>query len=227
MNFKIFITSLFFLSAQAEVRVYFFGKNISDHQIFTVKDVKNLSLAHSHHFNNKLRTFLYVPGLVKPFTDEESQTMIKALLQLWDNSNVLFVDWSACPTDALGAKNMFKEANKILEQLIKGDIRTDRLHVIGFGLGTFIAGYIGKFFNNASMPIARITGLNPHNLVNAPFLAPYEIKRTDARFVDVIHVDEIFGMPTTNGHVDYWVNGGKDQPGCFGAGEFYKKFKKH
>lgn len=219
MNLKFFLTTFFFLSAHAEIKVYFFGKNISNHQIFTAKDVKNISLTDSDYFHSKLRTFLYVPGLLKPFVDEESQTMIKALLQLWDNSNVLFVDWSSCPTDAVGAKKMFKEADTVLNELIKSDLKPEKLHVIGFGLGSFIAGYIGKFFNNASLPIARLTGLNPHNLANAPFLAPYEIKRTDAKFVDIIHVDEVFGMPTTNGHVDYWPNGGKDQPGCFGAGE--------
>lgn len=219
MNLNIFLTTFFFLSAHAEIKVYFFGKNISNHQVFTAKDVKNISLTDSDYFHSKLRTFLYVPGLLKPFVDEESQTMIKALLQLWDNSNVLFVDWSSCPTDAVGAKKMFKEADTVLNELIKSDLKPEKLHVIGFGLGSFIAGYIGKFFNNASLPIARLTGLNPHNLANAPFLAPYEIKRTDAKFVDIIHVDEVFGMPTTNGHVDYWPNGGKDQPGCFGAGE--------
>lgn len=195
------------------------GRNITDRHIFTSKDVKNLILADSDYFHSKLRTFVYIPGLGQPFTDEGSQTMIKSLLKLWDNSNVLFVDWSSCPTDAFGVKNMFKEADIILKELIKSNLRTERLHVIAFGLGSFVAGYIGKFFNNASLPIARITGLNPHNLANAPFLAPYEIKRTDARFVDIIHADEVFGMPTTNGHVDYWPNGGKDQPGCYGAGE--------
>lgn len=221
MNFKNFFIIFFVSCTSADVRVYFFGKNISDHQIFTAKDVNNLSLTDSDYFHTRLRTLLYIPGLLKPFNDLESQTMINALLQRWDNSNIVFVDWSRCPTDAVGAKKMFKEAEKILNELIKSKIRTKRLHVIAFGLGTFIAGYVGKFFNNASMPIGRLTGLNPHNLANAGFLAPFEIKRTDARFVDIIHVDEVFGMPTTNGHVDYWVNGGKNQPGCFGAGKIW------
>lgn len=131
MDLKILITSLFFISVQAEVRIYFFGKNISDHEIYTVKDIKNLSTTESDYFHSKLRTFLYIPGLVKPFNDEESQTMIKALLRLWDNSNILFVDWSTCPTDAYGAKKMFKEADFILKELINCGIKTDKLHVIG------------------------------------------------------------------------------------------------
>lgn len=222
MKFIIVISSLIFLSSNVHafgVQVYFFGQNISDHQIFTVKDIKNLSESASKHFDEKLRNFVYIPGLAKPFYDEETQTVIKSLLQVWSNSNIILVDWSACPSDYVGAKAMFKEADKILKNLIGAGMKTERTHVIGFGLGTFIAGYVAKFFSNASLPLARLTGLNPHNLANAPFMAPYEINRSDAKFVDIIHTDEIFGSPTTNGHADFWPNGGKDQIGCYGDGK--------
>lgn len=172
------------------------------------------------HFDEKLRTFVYVPGLAKPLGDEEVQTVITSLLPLWSKSNIVFLDWSSCPTDYVGAMAMFKEANKVLNELLKAGLDTSRTHVIGFGMGSFIAGYVAKFYKNATVPLGRLTGLNPHNLMNAPFLAPYEIKRSDALFVDIIHVDEIFGSPTTKGHVDFWPNGGKDQLGCFGAGNF-------
>lgn len=34
-------------------------------------------------------------------------------------------------------------------------------------------------------------------------------------FVDVIHTDmELFGAPTSTGTVDFWPNGGKEQPNC-------------
>jgi hypothetical protein len=207
------------IDASSQVKVYFFGKNITNFEIFTTKDIKNLSETSSKYFDEKLKTFIYVPGLAKPFNDEEPQTVIKSLLPLWSKANILLVDWSSCPTDYYGAKEMFKEADKILSELIKAGLKTGDTHLIGFGLGTFIAGYIAKFFNNASLPLGRVTGLNPHNLANAPFMAAYEINRNDASFVDIIHVDEVFGNPSTNGHVDFWPNGGKDQPGCFGAGK--------
>jgi Lipase len=223
MKFVIFsiilITFASSIDAGSQVKVYFFGKNITNFEIFTSKDIKNLSETSSKYFDKTLKTFIYVPGLLKPFNDEEPQTVIKSLLPLWSRANILFVDWSSCPTDYYGAKEMFKEADKILSELIKADLRTKDTHLIGFGLGTFVVGYIAKFFNNASLPLGRVTGLNPHNLANAPFMAPYEINRNDATFVDIIHVDEVFGNPTTQGHVDFWPNGGKDQPGCYGAGE--------
>lgn len=227
MKIILVIGALFLLTcknvdAQSGVQVYFFGKIISDHQILTVASIKNLSKSLSKHFDSKLRTFVYIPGLAKPFNDEEPQTVIKSLIQLWSNSNIVLIDWSASPTDSVGATLMFKEADIILSNIIGAGLKAESTHVIGFGLGTFIAGYVAQYFNNASLPLARVTGLNPHNLVNSPFMAPYELKRSDATFVDIIHTDEVFGSPTTNGHADFWPNQGKDQAGCFGDGELKK-----
>jgi hypothetical protein len=50
--------------------------------------------------------------------------------------------------------------------------------------------------------------------------ATVRVDKTDAKFVDVIHTngDSIFtgsvGMFTAVGHVDFYPNGGKQQPGC-------------
>ena len=54
--------------------------------------------------------------------------------------------------------------------------------------------------------------------------APIEVRidKTDAKFVDVIHSngDNIltgnFGMSLATGHVDFYPNGGKQQPSCPG-----------
>lgn len=36
----------------------------------------------------------------------------------------------------------------------------------------------------------------------------------DAEFVDVIHTSGLLGTARRMGHVDFYLNGGKDQPGC-------------
>ncbi|PIK55732.1 putative inactive pancreatic lipase-related protein 1 [Apostichopus japonicus] len=40
---------------------------------------------------------------------------------------------------------------------------------------------------------------------------------TDAPFVDVIHTDAFLGSAQTHGHLDFFPNGGSDQPGCWKA----------
>jgi len=37
---------------------------------------------------------------------------------------------------------------------------------------------------------------------------------TDAIFVDVIHTSATYGVTAITGHVDFYPNGGKKQPGC-------------
>jgi len=42
------------------------------------------------------------------------------------------------------------------------------------------------------------------------------LERRNADFVDVIHTDGVgHGMMRPIGHVDFYPNGGKDQPACY------------
>jgi hypothetical protein len=41
------------------------------------------------------------------------------------------------------------------------------------------------------------------------------LSKYDASFIDIIHTDiNYFGMMKPIGHVDFYCNGGKNQPGC-------------
>ncbi|KAK3602036.1 hypothetical protein CHS0354_015027 [Potamilus streckersoni] len=86
-----------------------------------------------------------------------------------------------------------------------------RMHLIGHSLGAHVAGYAGERIQETG----RITGLDPAG----PFFEDTEPKvrldPTDAEFVDVIHTDRTcFGISSSIGHVDFYPNGGKNQPGC-------------
>lgn len=68
--------------------------------------------------------------------------------------------------------------------------------------------------------MGRITGLDPAEPHFSKTQPPVRLDRSAAQYVDVIHTDATqfirggLGMTENIGHVDYYPNGGYDQPGC-------------
>nr|KAG5709790.1 hypothetical protein BaRGS_032614 [Batillaria attramentaria] len=96
------------------------------------------------------------------------------------------------------------------------------MHIIGHSLGAHVAGYAGE----RTPGLARITGLDPAEPYFQNTDKVVRLDPTDALFVDVIHtdvssfysVDIGLGMSQPCGHVDYYPNGGYQQPGCSSGG---------
>ena len=64
--------------------------------------------------------------------------------------------------------------------------------------------------------IPRITGLDPAMPGFLTVSRRSKLDRNDAQFVDVIHTNAFFqGQLQESGHVDFYVNGGVVQPGCW------------
>ena len=147
----------------------------------------------------------------------------------WD-VNLICIDWTAYadPDQCLyirAVNNAIKIGKligqKIIFNLLIESLKTDpkAIHVIGHSLGAHLAGNIGK--HSGDQKIGRITGLEPAQLFLENW-AHYSkrLSREDADFVDVIHTNSghlyegCLSMPWTMGHVDFYPNGGKHQPGC-------------
>lgn len=96
------------------------------------------------------------------------------------------------------------------------DLTASDFHLIGHSLGAHIAGYAGERVPN----LGRITGLDPAEPYFQFMPVTVRLDMTDAQFVDVIHSDSKsiiqfgLGMSQAIGHVDFYPNGGLDQPGC-------------
>lgn len=87
------------------------------------------------------------------------------------------------------------------------------LHIIGFSLGAQTAGMIGNYVKTGKLP--RITGLDPAKPLFTFAPSEYKLNKDKAVFVDVIHTDILArGVLRTAGHIDFYVNGGIEQPGC-------------
>ncbi|XP_035211609.1 pancreatic triacylglycerol lipase-like isoform X3 [Stegodyphus dumicola] len=150
------------------------------------------------------------------------QDMIRELLTK-DNFNVISVDWvfGAAPpyTQAVANARMvgavLAEFIEILRDVYA--IPLSSMHLIGHSLGAHVAGYAGERLNKR---LGRITGLDPAEPYFQYTMEEVRLDPTDAQFVDVIHTDGGsiitggLGMIQDCGHVDFYPNGGKRQPGC-------------
>lgn len=97
-------------------------------------------------------------------------------------------------------------------------LELEKTTIIGFSLGAHIAGLAAKNVKNGK--VNKIIGLDP---AGPGFLLDYPQGRLDAhdaKYVECIHTGYIFGIREPICQVDFYVNGGRDQPGCqtiFGA----------
>lgn len=92
---------------------------------------------------------------------------------------------------------------------------------IGHSLGAHLSGYTGWHLqHDFGLTLGRISGLDPAE----PFFAGTDpiirLDRSDARFVDIVHSDARpfvsfgLGLFEAIGHIDFYPNGGYNQPGC-------------
>lgn len=135
-----------------------------------------------------------------------------------EDVNVVIVDWrgGSLPLYSQAAANT-RLVGMEVARMVEG-LRLDpaRVHIIGHSLGAHIAGYAGERLPG----LGRISGLDPAEPLFQGMPTEVRLDAGDARFVDVIHTDSKgfykggLGMEQAVGHVDFYPNGGKVQPGC-------------
>ncbi|XP_008699956.1 lipase member I isoform X1 [Ursus maritimus] len=145
------------------------------------------------------------------------QRFLRILLNQ-DDINIIVVDWNRGATTFLynrAVKNTRKVAMSLsgyIRNLLKHGASLDNFHFIGISLGAHISGFVGKIFQGQ---LGRITGLDPAGPKFSGKSFNDRLDYTDAKFVDVIHSDTNgLGIKEPLGHIDFYPNGGKTQPGC-------------
>ncbi|KAG8287439.1 Phospholipase A1 member A, variant 2 [Homalodisca vitripennis] len=145
-----------------------------------------------------------------------------------EDCNVVLVDWqkgAAGPSYPLAAANtqlIGRQLALLLVDIISLGTDPNSVHIIGFSLGAHVAGFAGRAVQQTGVHIGRITGLDPASPLFRQHLSASlpPLNMADANFVDVIHTDAAkvwangFGLYNPLGHVDYFPNGGLNQPGC-------------
>ncbi|KAI9562776.1 lipoxygese-like protein [Daphnia sinensis] len=98
--------------------------------------------------------------------------------------------------------------NTMVEKL---NVNATDVHLIGHSLGAHTAGYAGEKIPN----LGHITGLDPAGPYFRRMPSFARLDYTDAQFVDGVHTDAGFlGIYEPVGHLDFYPNGGRNQPGC-------------
>lgn len=143
--------------------------------------------------------------------------LIQLLLKRQD-MNLVVVDWNRGATNLnyFKAKENTLKAGEKLTAVVKmmqhNGVSLSSIHLIGVSLGAHIAGFIGANFNSS---IGRITALDPAGPQFTGTSPEHRLDPTDAQFVDALHTDiDALGFREALGHIDFYANGGTDQPGC-------------
>ncbi|KAM7397949.1 hypothetical protein PAMA_006019 [Pampus argenteus] len=142
----------------------------------------------------------------------------KDLLLAREDMNVIVVDWNHGATTLnyfKAVENTYKAADNLtafIKRMQEHGASLMSIHMIGISLGAHISGFVGAQLNGK---IGRITALDPAGPLFTGNPPEKRLDATDAQFVDVLHTDiDALGFREPLGHIDFYANGGTDQPGC-------------
>ncbi|CAH0556140.1 unnamed protein product [Brassicogethes aeneus] len=179
-------------------------------------------------FNHTQKLKLFIHGYMSNWNEKGPVLGSEAFLKLYD-CNMILMDWSKGargPQYATAAANTEvagRQLGLLLIQMVEKGLDPKNIHLLGFSLGAHVAGTASEMLKYKGHLIGRITGLDAASPLfrSNHFREKYKkLDRSDAHFVDVIHTDSSpsvtdgFGLWEPIGHVDFFPNGGQEQPGC-------------
>ncbi|BET00389.1 Triacylglycerol lipase [Nesidiocoris tenuis] len=192
--------------------------NALEAQLLKCQDPKTIERSN---FDSKRLTKFIIHGFIDTPLSSWIKEMRLALLKHRDY-NVIVVDWAggSLPlyTQATANTRLVGLEIAYLINYLKDNhgLKPEQVHLIGHSLGAHTAGYAGERVPG----LGRITGLDPAEPYFHGMPPMVRLDPTDAELVDVIHTDATsillmgYGMVEPVGHLDFYPNNGKAQPGC-------------
>lgn len=173
-------------------------------------------------FDPTVPTKFIIHGFGNTLNESEWITDMRKAFQINGDYNIVLVGWDTKFPDYVQAvcnsRFVATITVNVINMLQRKGLDLSDLHLIGHSLGAHICSYVGRLMRSR---IARITGLDPAGPWFDTFGEEARLDPSDAQFVDVIHSNGHslslyggFGLLEQSGHVDFYPNGGKKQPGC-------------
>ncbi|XP_043249411.1 pancreatic triacylglycerol lipase-like isoform X2 [Colletes gigas] len=190
-------------------------------------------------------TIMIVHGFLSHGQESWISNLEQSFLR-WNDVNIIVVDWgtggntwnyykAAVNTRVVGyqiARFLEHIENVTIAQSNSNANNWGPLHLVGHSLGAHICGFAAKELKKrqSKWKVERITGLDPAQPCFKNADSTVKLHKSDASFVDIIHTNgkllsEIgLGLPEPTGHVDFYPNGGKSQPGCIKTDSSYFEY---
>ena len=187
----------------------------SAQQIFVNETGSNLS---ETNFLPKSSTKIIVHGYNSDMQLDSLVDIREEYLKKEEHHNLIAVDWHRLalgPCYPIAVHNV-PHVGSCLAQLINRlrETGAEDIHVIGFSLGAHVPGFAANELLPYKLP--RITGLDPAMPLFVTVSDDEKLDKSDAKFVDVFHTNAfIQGKVEPSGHIDFYMNGGINQPGCW------------
>ncbi|XP_045475633.1 phospholipase A1-like [Harmonia axyridis] len=196
---------------------FFLYTNLNPEEPLIVNPLYPVSLG-----SNFQKIFFLIHGRQQSTNSPWMRNLTRSLLRRYPGCAVVHVDWRG-PASGEYALAVFntESVGKHVAELIKRmnrdhNVPTQNIVLIGFSLGSQVCGFTGKHFKQLTgTKLPRIVALDPAGVL---FSLRPEYKRLnpeDATVVHVVHTDGgKIGVTQPCGTIDFYPNGGKDQPGC-------------
>ncbi|CAO1429205.1 unnamed protein product [Diamesa serratosioi] len=183
-------------------------------QVLRFRDLESLSLTN---FDVSRPTRVLVHGFQSDATADVNVLLTAAYLRNYD-VNIIVVDWRANTINYITARNRVNQVGAVVAEFLdmanmNNEMDFSRVTLIGHSLGAHAAGMAAK--NVRRGRINSIIGLDPAGPLFSLNTPATRLAVTDADYVECIQTDNRnFGIGAPLGHVDFFPNGGSNQPGC-------------
>lgn len=172
------------------------------------------TISSSYPLNTTRETRIIIHGWSNDYKSDVNVILRKAYNDV-GFYNVIVVDWNHyAKRTYLRASNQVRNVgSKVASFIDSSELSVEKVAIIGHSLGAHCAGLAARSVKNGI--IKAVWGLDPAGPLFSVNDSSWRISDADANYVECIHTNAgTLGFTEAIGMADFYMNGGKSQPGC-------------